>query len=316
MRIFKRFGLLALSVLWLAAPALFAQEWRGGRARVEGTVKNEKGEPIAGAKVRLRWKGKDGPDLTTDKKGKWAILGVSGGSWNVDFEAPGYVTRQISVELKEQERNPSIDIALAPAQPAAREETMLGGKKISKETADAIEKGNAAMSAKNFTEARVEYIKALAEVPDNGPLLMRVAAAYYGEGNLDDAVSYAKKVVEKDPGDAAAWRMIAEIELARGNLDAGKAALEKVPPEKIKDAQPYLNMGILLYNKKKWQEAETVLTKAIGIQPDLADAYNMRGLARLQLNKRAEAKADLQKYLELSPNGADAKDAREILKTL
>jgi tetratricopeptide (TPR) repeat protein len=320
MRTIKRFGVFTLLAMLLAA-SLRAQEWRAGRARVEGSVKNEKGEPIAGAKIRMRWKGKaEGPDLTTDKKGKWAMLGLAGGSWNIDFEAPGYVTKQISAELKEAERNPPIDIQLQPAQPqqgaGSHEEIMLGGKKISKEAAEAIEKGNAAMTAKNFAEARAEYLKAITEAPDNAPLLMRVAAAYYGEGNFEEAVKYAKKVVEGDPQDAIAWRMVAEIELARGNLDAGTAALEKVPPEKIKDAQPYLNMGILLYNKKKPAEAETVLTKAIGIQPDLADAYYMRGLARLGVQKKAEAKADFQKYLELAPNGADAKDVREILKTL
>ena len=315
---FKRISFLALSFLLAAAAALLAQEWRGGRVRVEGSVKNDKGEPIVGARVSLRWKAHtDGPDLTTDKKGKWSILGIVGGSWNIDFQADGYVTKQISADLKEAERNPPIDVQLQRAQPvAAKEETLLGGKKISPETAEAIDKGNAAMSARNFAEARAEYLKALPEVPDNPSLLMHLAGAYYGEGNSDEAVKYARKVVEKDPADAAAWRMIAEIELARGNLDAGKAALEKVPEEKIKNGQPYLNLGILLYNKKKSEEAEAALTKAIGVQPDLADAYYTRGLARLQLKKREEAKADLQKYLELSPDGADAKDAREILKTI
>ena len=314
----RRFPSVGLSLLLLAAPAfLLSQEWRGGRARVEGSVKNEKGEPISGAKVSLRWKAHtDGVDVTTDKRGKWAVLGLVGGPWNVDFEAPGYVNKQISVQLKEAERNPPIDIQLQPAQPAAHEEILIGGKKISKEAADAIDKGNAAMSSKDFGVARAEYLKALAEAPDNAPLLMRIAAAYYGEGNVNEAVVYARKVVEADPQEAFGWRMLAEIELARGNLDAGMAALEKVPPEKIKDAQLYLNLGILLHNKKKPQEAETALTKAIGIQPDLADAYYLRGLARVQLKKRAEAKADLQKYLELAPNGAESKDVREILKTL
>jgi tetratricopeptide (TPR) repeat protein len=270
----KRISFLALSFLLASAPALLAQEWRGGRARVEGSVKNDKGEPIAGARVSLRWKAHtDGPDLTTDKKGKWADLGLVGGPWNIDFEAPGFLTKQISVELKEGERNPPIEVQLQPAQPLAREELLVGGKKISPSTAEAIEKGNAAIAAKNYAEAREAYLKAVAELPDNTPLLMRLAAADYGEGNAGEAVNYARKVVEKDPQDAVAWRMIAEIELQRGNLEAGKAALEKVPSEKIKDSQPYLNLGILLYNKKKSEEAEAALTTAIRIQPDLADAY-------------------------------------------
>ena len=44
-----------------------AQEWRGGKARVDGVVKNDKGEPVQGCKVALRWGRSDrgGPDLTT-----------------------------------------------------------------------------------------------------------------------------------------------------------------------------------------------------------------------------------------------------------
>jgi tetratricopeptide (TPR) repeat protein len=318
---FRRILLVLIGATFLAGAGIAAaQEWRAGRARVEGTVKNEKGEPIAGAKVALRFgKGShEGPDLTTDKKGHWAFLGLAGGPWNIDFEAAGYLTKQISAQLSEAERNPPIEVQLKP-QPKAEpthEEFRVGGQKVSKETAEAIEKGNAALAAKNYGQAREEYLKALAEVPDSAPLLMRIAAACYGEGNLDEAVKYARQVTGKDPQDANAWRMIAEIELQRGNLDAGRAALSQVPEEKIKDAQPYLNIGVLLLNKKKPAEAELALNKAIGIQPDLADAYYMRGLARIQLKKQAEAKADLQKYLELAPNGSEAKDVREILKSI
>ncbi len=120
--------------------------------------------------------------------------------------------------------------AAAAAAPAPAEtQILVGGKKISKETAEAIEAGNAAMNAKNWAAARESYLKALGELPDNGPLLQRVAAAYLAEGNADEALRYARQVTEKDPQEYSAWRMIAEIELQRGNLEAGTAALDKVP---------------------------------------------------------------------------------------
>ncbi|MDQ2980689.1 MAG: tetratricopeptide repeat protein [Acidobacteriota bacterium] len=317
----KRISFFALGLLLAAAPALLAQEWRGGRARVEGTVKNEKGEPIAGAKVGLRWKAHtDGPDVTTDKKGHWAVLGIVSGPWNIDFEASGYQTRQISAQLKEAERNPPIDIQLQALPPApaaqAQEQILVGGKKVSKETAEAIEKANAALDVKNYAEARQNYALALTELPDSAPLLMRLAASYYGEGNFEKAIQYARQATDKDPQDPTPWRLIAELELQRGNLDAGQAALARVPEDRIKDGQPYLNIGILLLNKKKAAEADAALSKAMAVQPDLADAYYMRALARIQMKKKAEARADLEKYLQLAPNGAEAKDARDILKSL
>jgi tetratricopeptide (TPR) repeat protein len=312
---------LTAALVLLAAPAS-AQDWRGGKARIDGVVTNSKGEPIAACKVALRW-GKSshgGPDLTTDKKGRWAIFGLVGGPWDVDFEAAGYQTKKISIELQEGGRNATVEIQLEPQATAAtaapQQAILVGGKKISKEAAAAIEAGNQAMYDKDWAGAREDYLKALPELPDNSPLLQRIAAAYLGEGNSEEALKYARQVTEKDPQEYSAWRMVAEIELQRGNLEAGTAALEKVPADKITDPQPYLNIGILWINKKKPAEAEAAFDKAIAIKPDLADAYYYRGLARMQLKKNAEAKADLNKALELNPNGADAKEIRDLLKSM
>jgi tetratricopeptide (TPR) repeat protein len=318
----RAFAVVLLGLLGAASVAS-GQDWRGGRARVDGTVQNEKGEPIAGCKVSLRW-GRSthgGPDLTTDAKGRWASLGLMGGPWSVDFEAPGYAPRKITVDLQETGRNPSIATTLeaaspAKAPPAAAPRILVGGKQVSAETAAAVEAGNQAMEARNWTAARESYVRALAELPDNAPLLQRVAAACLGEGNSDEALRYARQAVEKDPNDDTAWRMIAEIELMKRNLEAGRAALEHVPAEKQTDPQAFLNVGILLLNQKKPAEAEPALDRAIAIQPDLPEAYYYRGLSRLQQKKNAGARADLEKALALAPNGPDAAVIRDLLKTI
>jgi tetratricopeptide (TPR) repeat protein len=319
-----RAWVLAILAAAIAASVAVAQDWRGGRARVEGTVKNEKGEPIEGCKVLMRWgrSSHTGPDLTTDAKGRFAIFGLAGGPWDLDFEAPGYLTKKINVSLSESSRNPPVEVQLEP-QPkaqapaaAASPQIQVGGKKVSKETADAIEAGNAAMAAKNWTAARESYQKAAVELPDNAAVLERIAATYLAEGKTDDALGYARQASEKDPSDPTAWRMVAELELQKGNLEAGQAALDKVPAEKITDPQPYLNIGILLMNKKKPAEAVGAFDKAIAIKPDTADASYYRGLCRMQMKQNAEAKADLRKALELAPNGPDAKDIKDLLKTL
>lgn len=316
-------GLAIFLAVAAAASSVAAQDWRGGKARVDGQVKNEKGEPIEGCKVALRWgrSSHGGPDLTTDAKGRFAIFGLAGGPWDVDFEASGYQTKKISVSLQEGGRNPSIEVQLEPAPKAApaaaaAPQILVGGKKISKETADAIEAGNAAMAAKNWPAARESYLKAVGELPDNAPLYERIAATYLADGKTDEALSYARQAADKDPADASAWRMVAELELQKGNLEAGQAALDKVPADKITDPQPYLNVGILLMNKKKPAEAVSAFDKAIAIKPGVADAYYYRGLCHLQMKQKAEAKADLQKALELAPDGPDAKDIKDLLKTL
>jgi Tfp pilus assembly protein PilF len=316
----KRYAILA-AILALSASALSAQEWRG-KARIEGTVKSTKGEPIAGAKISLRWaqSGKGGPDVTSGKNGHWAYFGLAGGNWDIDFEATGYETRKITATFQEGVRNEPIDIQLDPVAPAApgegtHEELQVAGHKISKETAAAVEEGNKALVAKNWSTARENYQKALQELPDYSPLYMSIAKTYAGEGNDAEAINWARKAAEKDPNDANAWKTVAELELSRGNLDAGKEALAKVPADKATDTS-YLNLGILLYNKKQPAAAEEAFGKALELSPDLSDAYYYRGLSRIQLKKMPEAKADLKKYLELAPEGSDADTVKELLKSL
>jgi len=296
-----------------------AQEWRQGKGRLEGIVADEKGAPIADAKVSLRFteSGK-GPDLKTNQKGHWAVLGLTGGAWTVEASAPGHMPFKQSVNVTELGRVPSVDIQLAPEVKQQPAETVVtvGGQKISKETAAAIEKGNEAIQSKNFPEAEASYTKALAELPDNSALLLNTALAYYFDQKYDDALKYARQVVEKDPAASKAWLMIAELELRNGRLEEGKAAMEKVPDSDLVNGEPYMNLGILYYNKGKSVEAEASFSKAVAKSPDLAEGYYYRGLSRLQAKRNAEAKADLQKYLELKPDGKDADTAKELLKSI
>jgi cytochrome c-type biogenesis protein CcmH/NrfG len=351
---FQKVSILALTIGLSMAPSLEAQAWRGGGGRLEGTVTNSKGEPIPNAVVALRLNGQ-GPDLKTDKKGKWAILGLAGGNWSVDVSAPGYQTRKTSVQVSEVLRAPSMVIPLEPEQKAETTSPTIsvGGKTITPETAAAIEAGNVAMKAANqageasdncrnapapgkespeareacakaaaaersahLKEAQRSFSKALPALPDNQQILTNLELAYYLDDNFDEAVKYARQIVAKDPEDATSWMMIAKLELERGNFDAGKEALSHVPEDRLKDPMPFLNMGILYYNKKRPADAEEAFTKAIARRPDMSEAFYYRGLARYQAKNIAGAKADFQKYLQLDPTGKDAATVKDLLKTL
>ncbi|HET9793063.1 MAG TPA: tetratricopeptide repeat protein [Thermoanaerobaculia bacterium] len=314
----KKYSLVFLAVL--CASALSAQDWTG-RGRLEGNVKDADGKPIANATVSLRWTDGKGPDVKTNDKGHWARMGLNGGQWNVDISAPGYQTKKTSFPVSQAARNEPINVTLEKAAPqeAPHEELSVGGKKISKETADAIEKANAAWNEKNWAEARANYEKVLVDLPDNQGVLEHLELACYNAKQYDDALNYAKKVVAVAPDDTNSWLIIAEIELQKGNLDEGKAAMEKVPDEKITDPGPYLNMGINYYNKGRAADADQWFTKAITKapeSPDNADAYYYRGLARYSEKHVDDAKADFEKYLQIAPTGTNADTVKELLNSM
>jgi Tfp pilus assembly protein PilF len=312
---------VAIAGLTLSTGIAMGQAWRGGQGRVEGNVKDPQGNPLPEATVSMRLKETgNGPDIKVNKKGHWAILGIIGGMWNIDIAAPGFQTRQIAYNVKEFERNPNVDITLEPEVKKEvekpHEEITVAGKKISKETADSIEKANAAMNAKDYATARTEYEKALAELPDNMSLLSNIELSAYFDKHYDEALKYARQIVEKDPTNTTSWLMIAELETQKGNLAAGKEAMSKVPPEKITDPTVYMNLGIVCYNKNLPKEAVDYFTKAIEMKADLSEAYYYRGLSRYQAKDHAGAKADFQKYLQIDPNGKDADTVKELLKSI
>jgi tetratricopeptide (TPR) repeat protein len=310
----RSFRAAVLAVLVLAAGALSAsaQEWRG-KARVDGRVLNEKGEGVGGAKLTLRRNGA-GPEAVMSKSnGRWAYLGLSGGAWDIDVEAPGYLPFKTTVQLSEIERVPSMDIRLQPA-PKAEAKTDVP-KNAAPDVIPILEHGNQLLQQKDYAGARGEYEKGLAAIPNNAIILRAIAQTYYGEKNLDKAIETLQKVLAIEPTDTTAQLLLGELQLEKGSLDEGQATLAKLPPDTIKDSAVYVNLGILLMNKKKSEDAWGYFDKAVTLAPAEADNYYYRGLAGMQLKKK-EAKADFQKYLELSPTGEYAADVKEYLKSM
>jgi tetratricopeptide (TPR) repeat protein len=311
---FFRAAWLAILVFAVGALSLSAQEWRG-KARVDGRVLNEKGEGIGGAKLTLRRNGA-GPEAVTSKSnGRWAYLGLAGGAWDIDVEAPGYMPYKTTVQLSEIERVPSMDIRLQP-EPKAAPKSAEVPKNAAADVIPILEHGNQLLQDKDYAGARAEYEKGLAAIPNNAVILKAIAQTYYGEKNLDKAIETLQKVVAIEPTETTAQLLLGELQLEKGNLEEGQATLAKLPPDTIKDPAVYVNLGILLLNKKKAEEAWTYFDKAVTLAPTEGENYYYRGLTAMQLKKKAEARADFQKYLELAPTGDYAADVKEYLKSL
>src|SRR5918993_2196780 len=93
-----------LAALLVAATSASAQEWRGS-GRVGGFVLDDaSGQPLEGVVVKavMPSSGNRGPgDGKSKKSGEWAVGGVAGGNWSLDFSKEGYETRSITVQISE-----------------------------------------------------------------------------------------------------------------------------------------------------------------------------------------------------------------------
>jgi tetratricopeptide (TPR) repeat protein len=303
--------LVVIAVAW--GSTVLAQDWRG-KARVDGWVKDKNGQPIADATVQVSREKGGGTSAKTNKKGYWAILGLAGGAWNVDVSAPGFETRKVAVSLSEANRIPPMEILLEPA--AAPVPAAGAASQAAQETKAAVEEGNRLLGEKKYAEARAQYQKALAAVPDNPALLKGIAQTFHGEGDRAKAVETLRKIQQLDPNDVENKVLLASLLLEDGKLEEGQGILDQLSPGSVKDPAIYVNLGILFMNKNNAPQAQSYFTRAIELDPSQADAYYYRGLSRLSAKKNADAKADFLKYLELAPNGPEAKEVKEMLQAI
>jgi predicted negative regulator of RcsB-dependent stress response len=315
---------ISIAALLAAVTLMAAEDWRG-QNRLAGTVVDSKtGAPVKGAKLELRYGrgGHGGPDITSDNNGKWAILGLASGPWDVDVSAPGYDTRKVAVQMNEGQRVPPMKIELDPAAvaapadtPIAQEEVKIGGTAVTKEIAEAVEAGNKLLTEQKYKEAVEQYEKAYPTLSSNLGLKLALARAYYGSQQLKKALVLLDEVYKADPANTQNAMLLANMLLEDGQLEAGKKIIDALPTTAL-NVDSLLNTGIALMNKKQPSAAIEYFSKAIGLAADSHLGYYYRGLAKIQMNKAKDAKADLDKVIELAPNSDEAKEAREYLKSI
>lgn len=316
-------GAVGTGVVVGGAPAV-AQDW-AGKGRLQGVVNNENNQPIQGARVTLG-RGEDGKGggpaaLTTDAQGRWSVLGLAGGPWRITIELPGYVTSEGTAQVNEYGPVPPITVQLRQASEPGAAGTATTGGATREEMLAWIEKGNALLKEKKYSEARAEYERVVAQLPpDNAesqaPLLRGIATTYYEEDDVDQAVTTLKKAVELKPDDASLVQLLVNWLVASDREDEAKTYMARLPQGTKVDPNSLLNLGIKAYNAKKLDEAAGYFDRVVSGYPDLPEGYYYRGLVALAQNKSDVAKADFQKLLQIAPDHAKAAEVKEYLAAL
>ena len=318
----KTMLLLASLVLAAGIPA-YGQAW-AGRGRLQGSVKDESGRPVEGAKITLR-KGSDRVDpkadgpasLKTDRNGKWSTLGLAQGPWGILIEKEGFMLSEGQVNVNEfgpaQPINVTLKVIPKEVLQKAEQESAAGQAKA------AIERGNALLTEGKFAEARTAYQEGMGKLEDKTlhPAILRaIADTYYRENKSDQAIDTLKQALALAPDDVDTLRLLTTLLVAAGRESEAQEYMAKLPEGATLDPNTILNLGIKAFNEGKMDQALAQFDRAVKENPNLADAYYYRALAYLNQDKKAQAKADLEKLLEVDSNNRYAKDAREMLKDL
>jgi len=300
-----RVRMMPLVVVVALAASVHAQDWRG-TGRMEGRVLDDSGAPLEGVTLKAALPESQG-EITqkTDKKGHWVLGGIAAGTWNIDFQLDGYVTRQISVKLpSESSRLAPVEVKLAKAAPTGPPPELKA----------ALGKAEAAFQERRFPEARAEFEKLLAMLPAQAPAIhQRIGLCYYAEKNYKEALPHLEQALAAQPDNLQIRAIAAQAALGGGMVDRGRELLAGIDESVIKDPDTFFNIGLDFLGAGNAEEAAVYFTKALALDPKDLEAYYQRGLVYVHLGKMEEARADFKKILELAPQGEQADRAKKVL---
>ncbi len=286
-----RRALLVALLLGLALTgSLYAQSSQG---RLQGTVVDQNGAPLAGVKVTVFVPGASYKvERTTDSKGKFAILVVDATrSYRIKFEKDGLppVEQQFRFNVGDT-RIESFTLALSGPTPEQLEqaEKIEGQNKA----ATAYNEGVGLLQANNPDAAVAKFQEALQIDPKLAPAYGVLREIHLKQGRWAEAIAAAEKYAELKPDDTKGLRAL-RYDAYKGMGDEAKAnaALEDlIKNEPGRDAAVRVyNLGADATRKDQTEVAIRHLRRAMEIDPTLTDAYV--NLANLYLAKKQNKEA-------------------------
>jgi len=307
--------LLSFAIIATLAGPVTAQDWKG-TGRAQGQVRDEAGEPLEGASIRLftasSGANKSGPEpFLTNKKGMWSHLGLKYGAWAVEITKDGYDISSGSFAVVTG-RSDRIRTTLYES----IVELVVDERAVAAKAS--LEEGNVLLAAGDFESARGAYRSAIEglDVQYHAMILMEIARSYSLQDDADGAIDALKELLVAEPGNENAVRLVSDLLVAEGRMEEAQPYIALLPEDAKLDPDALANIGIELYNNNDFPGAIAQFDLILADQDDYAMGYYYRGLSLLGTQMNADAASDLARFLELAPDHELAGEAQQFLDYL
>ena len=210
--------------------------------------------------------------------------------------------------------------------------------------------GDSYREAGKNTRAIKHFEKSIALRPLDTGILVNLSVAYIDEGHDAKAIEVLKRAVELQPNLVTAYVNLGVVYSRIGEYATGITYLKKSleiqsdhptahknlglnyraqglyrqaiehfekaleSPSGGRDVSTYLNMGNTYYDMREHEKAIPFFQKAVGLNPNHANAHLLLGLSYRALNRGDRARVHFEKTLELEPNHPQAAQIRTWLE--
>jgi TolA-binding protein len=306
-RFWMRKHVIGFFMILVLAALVFSQDWTG-QGRQVGYVYDEEGNPLEGVKVKLFYvKTQSGFETTTDKNGKWAALGIKGGTWFIDFELVGYAPRNISTTVLDYRQvNKPIEITMEKVE----------GLFVTEDVKEEYKKGIDLFNEGKYDESISVFSDILEKFPDAYIIHLSRGHSHFQLENYDEAEKEYLKVLEHEADHVDALMGVGNCHMNRGDSEKAMEWYDKIEFEKIDNHTVLYNVGTIFYNNSKFDEALKYYQRAVELQEDFLDGIYQLGLTYLAKGNNVEALSVFEKYLEHDSDSPKAEQVKGFIDYL
>ena len=315
--------ILTLAAVALAMPSLAHAQLDA--AQIRGSVIDDKGAPIPGVAVELKFKGETRVPIvktaTTDKKGGYVRVGLKGGDWSLTFRKEGYKPAGIDTYLSigGLSEIPPVTLAAVAPEPvaSASPSAALSSQEQAKLLGEAYAKALAALQAGQLADAEAQF-KTLTEVLPN------LAEAHYNLGYLYDkrgagteAEAEFRRALELQPENAEAVVALATLVDKKGRGEDALTMLVEAAPRFEANGRFQFALGAAAFNLGRNAQAEPAFEKAAALDPANPESLFFLGSIAVAHNDVPTAVDRLKKFVAAAtPASPNLETAKALLASL
>ncbi len=291
-----------------------------GKARIQGLVLDEAGNPLASAKVVMELQARESAERVemTNAQGEWAMINLGSGTWRVTVSYEGYIPTTTTVFISQLQKNPKVVLRLK--KPEISKDAV-----ITDEASLAyIEQATKLFNDKEYDQSLAILEQFLAQNPKAYQVQLLIGDCYREKGDLEKAIEVYGKAIEAAKADeklgqqvmAKGLAALGDVYLKKNDLDKAQEYFKQSVDASPEDETLAYNVGEIFFSNQKLDEALQYFAKATEIKSDWATPYYKLGLVSLNKADYEKAKEYFRKFLTLEPEGELAAQAKNILEYL
>jgi Flp pilus assembly protein TadD len=304
-------GYLLVALLLTA----FAGNAAAQAGRVTGVVKDDHGDPVKSATIIA-----DNPEAspasftaTSDDKGRFGIIGLRSGVWQLRASAPGYASDggELNVRTMPAVTAPvtfTLQKLIVP--PSAL------GSTAPRDLQAALASADALYNNQKWDEAIVAYTAILEKSPSLSVINLQIAAAYRNKKAFDSAIAAYNQLLKIDPNNGKAKVGIAMTNLEKGDLDMAERTLEIAAQAPGATREVFYDLGEVKLARSQSDEAIKAYERAALVDPTWGKPPFALGRLALTKGDTVAARKYFQTVMDIDPVSPEGAQATTMLRQL